>query len=207
MKLVLVDDHALFREGLSLLIAQVWPFAELIQADSLHDARHRLSAHPDVRLVLLDLGLPDSDGLEGLRRLREQTDRPAYVVMSARDDAETVLAAIEAGAAGFVPKAARSTVMIDALTTILERGVFLPSSVSGTPHAARPAQSIGLSPRQIEVLQLLVEGRSNKAICRELDLSESTVKTHLVAIFRKLDASTRTQAVVAAARMGLRFNG
>lgn len=213
MKLLLVDDHALFRDGLALLIDQAGlPAQHLLHAGDLAEARARLAEHPDIRLVLLDLALPDSDGLDTLRRLREPGGAPACLVVSAQDDARTVLAAIDAGAAGFIPKTTQSELMLHALRTVLAGGVYLPTSVSARPaeRAAATvdaAEQLGLSPRQVDVLRLLIEGHANKQIARALALSESTVKTHLEAIFKRLDVNSRTQAVVSAARLGLRLGG
>ena len=128
-------------------------------------------------------------------------------MLSADDSPDTVLAAIDAGAAGFIPKTARSGVMQQALRTVLAGGVYLPPAVLLAPRAqtAEADTLTGLTPRQTDVLRLLIEGKPNKLICRELALSESTVKTHLASIFRRLGASSRTQAVVAAARLGLQL--
>lgn len=221
MKTLLVDDHALFREGLALLIAHGFPQLHLLQAGSIAEALSRLAAEPRMELVLLDLGLPDSEGLGGLRRLREQAPGVMVVVLSADESPETVLAAVEAGAAGFIPKTAHAGVMQTALRVVLAGGVYLPAAMlAQAPAPRRPATvpaapthapegeddaSLGLSPRQLDVLRLVIAGQPNKLICRGLALSESTVKTHLAAIFRKLDVSSRTQAVVAAARLGLRL--
>lgn len=215
MKTLLVDDHALFREGLALLMAHGFPDVGLLQAGNLTEALDLIAAHGDVQLVLLDLNLPDARGLAGLQQLRAAAADVVVVVMSADESPATVLAAIEAGAAGFVPKTARSGVMKAALQVVLAGGVYLPPEVLGhaRPTVSTPVTAdggdddgpAGLSPRQLDVLRLLVAGKANKLICRELDLSESTVKTHLAAIFRKLDVTSRTQAVVAAAQLGLRL--
>lgn len=213
MKTLLVDDHPLFREGLALLMTQAFPHLKIHQAGGIAEALASIAAEGDFGLVLLDLGLPDSAGMQGLRRLREQAPEVTVVVLSAEETSDTVLAAIDEGAAGFIPKTSRLKAMQAALRVVLDGGVYLPDAVlqRGTlpalsPEPADANQSLGLSPRQLDVLKLLIEGKPNKLICRDLSLSESTVKTHLAAIFRKLDASSRTQAVVAAARLGLRLN-
>ncbi|WP_035054202.1 LuxR C-terminal-related transcriptional regulator [Andreprevotia chitinilytica] len=211
MKALLIDDHALFRDGVALLITHEFPRWQLLQAGNLAQAQACLDQHPDIALVLLDLGLPDNEGLEGLALLREHAPACAYVVMSAKDTRDTILAAIEQGAAGFIPKTSQTGTMLSALRTVLGGQVYLPPLLIGTaPPPAEPGQlassQLGLSPRQADVLRLLIEGRSNKEICRALGIAESTVKTHLDTIFRKLDANSRTQAVVAAARMGLRLD-
>ncbi|MBX3621013.1 MAG: response regulator transcription factor [Rhizobacter sp.] len=212
MKTLLIDDHPLFREGLALLMTHAFPQLLLRQAGGLSEALACIADEPDIELVLLDLGLPDSAGMQGLQRLRTQAPQVTVVVLSANESPETVLAAIDAGAAGFIPKTSRLGAMQTALQVVLAGGVYLPDSVLGPAASlATPldevgeGDTLGLSPRQLDVLKLLIEGKPNKLICRELELSESTVKTHLAAIFRKLNASSRTQAVVAAARLGLRL--
>jgi DNA-binding NarL/FixJ family response regulator len=229
MKTLLIDDHSLFREGLALLMAHGFPQLTLLQAGDMAEALVLLEAHADVSLALLDLALPDCSGLSGLQHLREQAPQVMVVVLSADDSAATVLAAIDAGAAGFIPKTSRAGVMQAALKVVLAGGIYLPPEVLNTatataaatavamapacaePDGVAPADTsrddtLGLSPRQRDVLRLLVAGQPNKLICRTLALSESTVKTHLAAIFRRLDANSRTQAVVAAARLGLRLH-
>jgi DNA-binding NarL/FixJ family response regulator len=209
MKCLLVDDHALVRDALALLIALQHPDVDLRHAGRLREARAVLQAEPDVDLVLLDLALPDSAGLATLLALREAAPDARTVVLSADDRPETVLAAIDAGAAGFIPKATESRLLREALATVLRGGVYVPA-LALDAHPAPPGQPastehLGLTLRQIEVLRMLIDGRSNKLIAREPDLAPSTVKTHLEAIFQRLQVNSRTQAVVAAARLGLRL--
>jgi DNA-binding NarL/FixJ family response regulator len=213
MKTLLVDGHALFREGLAMLITQGFPELELLQAGDVGDMLAQVERHPDLRLVLLDLALPDAEGTRGLLQLRTHAPQATVIVLSGDASSETVLDAIGAGAAGFIPKTSRSDAMRQALRVVLDGGVYLPPSLRQSAIAdegaapavrARPAVDLaGLTPRQCDVLRLLIEGKPNKLICRELELSESTVKTHLASIFRRLGATSRTQAVVAAGRMGL----
>jgi len=199
MKTLLIDDHALFCEGLMLLMAQAFEHLCCLQAGSLAEALALCAQHPDLELILLDLGLPDSQGLHSLQRLREAMPGTALVVLSADDAAQTVLDCLDAGAQGFIPKTARPALMREALGQVLAGRIYLPQAL-----LSQPAPAAELSERQLEVLRLLVAGHSNKHICRELDLSESTVKTHLAALFRKLEVNTRTQAVIKAAALGLR---
>ncbi len=203
LKLLLVDDHALLREALGLLLAQTWPGLDLLQAGNLADACSLADNHPDLRLVLLDLGLPDAQGLLSLQVLHARAPWARLVVLSAHDQPALVLQAIEAGAAGFVPKTADLRQMQTALQRVLDGGIYLPPGVGGpAPHTAVEPE---LTPRQRDVLALLVDGHPNKAISRQLGLSTSTVKTHLEAIFRELGVRSRTQAVLAAARLGLQL--
>lgn len=207
MKCLLVDDHALIRDALTMLIALHHPRVDLRQASCLAEARERLAAEPDIQLVLLDLALPDSNGIATLASLREVSPTARVVILSADERPETVLAAIDAGAAGFIPKTTESNVLRQAIATVIEGGIYIPPVAmhGAPPPAPASADTLGLTPRQVDVLRMLVDGRSNKSIARALDLAPSTVKTHLEAIFQRLHVSSRTQAVVAAARLGLRL--
>lgn len=236
MRVLLVDDHTLFREGIALLLRPLVQPLETWEAGSCEEAVEVIEQRGAADLVLIDLGLPGASGLEGVRRLREAHPEMPVVVMSSADDKDTVLAALDAGAMGFIPKSSTSAVMIGALKLILAKGIYLPPSVflaarhlapaaapalatavapaqPVTPAAAespnqapavRPAD-LGLTQRQAEVLHLLLQGKPAKLIGRELDLSLSTVKAHTSAVLRALNVTTRTQAVVAAGRIGLRF--
>lgn len=205
MKLLLVDDHALLREALSLLLTATWPGLQVLQAGSLAEACVLADAHPDLRLVLLDLGLPDAQGLHSLQVLRARAPGARHVVLSAQDQPALVLQAIDAGAAGFVPKTAHLAQMQAALRVVLDGGIHLPAGLAppNPAPAAGPGDEPLLTARQREVLGLLVDGLPNKTISRRLGLSGSTVKTHMEAIYRQLGVHSRAQAVVMAARLGL----
>lgn len=239
MRVLLVDDHTLFREGIALLLRPLIQPLETWEAGSCEEAFAVIEQRGPADLVLIDLGLPGASGLEGVQRLREAHPEVPVVVMSSADDKDTVLAALDAGAMGFIPKSSTSAVMIGALKLILAKGIYLPPSVflaarnpapaaapmtspaaAVTPmRAAAPAgpdfpagasarrpSDLGLTPRQADVLHLLLQGKPAKLIGRDLDLSLSTVKAHTSAVLRALNVTTRTQAVVAAGRMGLRFD-
>lgn len=207
MNVLLIDDHALFRDALTLLFEHHLKDFNLLEAESISHAVDVAREHGDIALALLDLGLHDSQGMASLAALRAALPELTVVVLSADARRETILAAIDAGAAGFVPKTVRGTVLADALRTVLDGGVYLPEEALGTTEPGTADASVidALSPRQVQVLQLLLQGKSNKLIGRALELSESTVKTHLLAVFRRLEVNNRTQAVLAAARMGLRL--
>jgi len=216
MKVLLVDDHALLRDGIALVMEREFTGLQLMQAGTLAEARAAIEQHADIQLVLLDLSLPDGHGIAELPWLREAAPVARLVALSADESIDTIMAAINAGAAGFIPKSVQSGAMLKALRIVLDGGIYLPSAALDRRSAPRPdtanwvpqalsPEQIGFSPRQADVLRMLVDGKPNKVIGRELEMSESTVKTHLSAIFRKLDAGSRTQAVVAAARLGLRL--
>ena len=204
LKLLLVDDHALLREALALLLAHTWPGVQVLQAGSLAQACALVDDHADLRLVLLDLGLPDAQGLQSLQALHARAPWARHVVLSAQDQPALVLQAIEAGAVGYIPKTADLPQMRGALQHVMDGGISLPPGVQ-MPGLAADVSPQGLTPRQREVLCLLIDGHPNKTICRQLGLSPSTVKTHLEAIFRQLGVRSRTQAVLVASRLGLRL--
>jgi len=207
MKILLVDDHALFREGLVLLLAAVMPTAIPLQAGSGEEALALLAHETGIELVILDLGLPGMSGFEGLEQLRAQHPDLPVVVLSSLEDRDSVLGAIDRGAMGYVPKSSSSAVLAGALALILAKSVYLPPSVFLADRAPLPAgqwHSLGLTARQCDVLELILQGKSTKAICRDLNLSLSTIKIHTSAALRALNVTTRTQAVIAASRLGRR---
>lgn len=230
MKVLLIDDHALFREGLVLLLAPLVAPLEPWEAGSCEEAFMQIEQLGSPDLVLIDLGLPGLTGMEGLALLRERLPQVPVVVLSSADDRDTVLAALDAGAMGFIPKSSSSGVLFGALRLVLARGIYLPPSVflqgrkdsvrgvepaqladapataGSTGAPGRHARELGLSPRQVEVLHLILQGQSAKLICRELSISAGTVKAHTSAVLRALNVTTRTQAVIQAGKLGLRFS-
>jgi DNA-binding NarL/FixJ family response regulator len=211
-KLLLVDDHAFLRDALAQVMAMQFPRATVLQCETLESARQSLRAHPDTDLVLLDLNLPDGHGLQALPGLQRLT-HARIVAMSADATPATVHGALAAGAVGFLPKTLDADAMRSALTQVMQGGVFVPATLAATaaravtPSAATPrddaAHALGLSPRQSEVLWLLIGGARNKQIARQLAIGEATVKTHVTAILVRLGARSRAQAVAFAARLGL----
>jgi len=222
MKILLIDDHPLFREGVALLLKPLMEGLETWEAGSCEEAFAVLEERGSADLVMIDLGLPGLSGLGGLARLRRDYPDMPVVVMSSADDKDTVLATLDAGAMGFIPKSSTSQLMLGALRLILARGVYLPPSVFLSGRAMPPASpasaalpaaapdrhpgDLGLTPRQADVLHLLLQGKPAKLIGRQLNLSLSTVKAHTSSVLRALNVTTRTQAVLAASRMGLRFD-
>jgi DNA-binding NarL/FixJ family response regulator len=237
MKILLVDDHALFREGLALLIRPLIQDGQVHEAGSCEQAKDVLSQHPNIELVLMDLGLPGMSGLDGIAWLHDVLPGTPVVALSSADDRDTVLKALDAGAMGFIPKSSSSAVMLGALQLVLASGIYLPPAVfltgprpivlanspavasppseGAVPHmASRNAfsadravapEDLGLTPRQAQVLDLLLQGKSAKQIGRDLSLAPGTVKSHTTAVLRALNVTTRAQAVVAASHLGWRF--
>lgn len=213
MNLLIVDDHALFREGLRALLANISPGLSITEAESVESAIEECKS-VQFRMVLLDLGLSTTDGLETLQRFRNAVPEIPAIVLSGDQEPRHIRAAIDLGAVGFIPKAHTSELMIAALRFVLSGGVYLPPIVLGdSPHRAPPSEITSasvsmafgrLSPRQQEVADLLLQGRSNKLIARRLDLSEGTVKAHVSAIFQIIGAKSRVEAVIIAAKSGIK---
>ena len=215
MKILVVDDHALIREALRGVLKELKGDATVIEAPDWRQAMRQIEASADLDLILLDLNLPDRDGFEGLAELRERYPAISIVVLSALDDRDSVTKALDLGALGFIPKSARREVMLNALNLVFSGGMYIPPEIlvhhgPAQPRAAPPqsgrrasAADLGLTDRQMEVLALMMQGKSNKAICRALALAEPTVKNHVTAILRALKASNRTEAVIAASALGL----
>lgn len=224
MKILLVDDHVLFREGIALLLRTLVADDSLYQAGTCEEALALVAKDPGIELVLMDINLPGTSGISGISLLRTEFPLIPVVGLSSSDDKQTVLDVIDAGAMGFIPKSSSSAVLFAALQLVLSKGIYIPPEVflrdrsvgrPAAPWAAaeRPAtlnhatpSDLGLTQRQSEVLFLILQGKSAKAICRDLSLSSSTVKSHTSAALRALNVTTRTQAVIAAGRMGLRFD-
>jgi DNA-binding NarL/FixJ family response regulator len=227
MKVLLVDDHVLIRDALRGVLAELRPGVSVLEAPDCRQARSLVAMHGDIELIFLDLGLPDGDGFALLESLRAGYPAIGIVVLSATRDRDSVTRALRSGAVGFIPKSGTRPVMVGAIELILAGGVYVPPEVLGPPDAASadatprdatplaaPATppravaktaspaDLGLTARQIDVLALMMQGKSNKAICRQLDIAEQTVKTYVTAIFKALAVGNRTEVVIAANERG-----
>lgn len=212
MKILLVDDHALIREALRGVLAELKREATIVEAPDCRQAMLQAAAHPDLEMVVLDLNLPDRNGFDALTELRERYPALGVVVLSGSSDRESVKRALDLGALGFIPKSAQREVMLSAFNLIFSGGVYIPPEIlergaaartAGPSRGRRPAAAdLGLTERQVAVLELMMSGKSNKAICRVLDLAEPTVKNHVTAILKALKATNRTEAVIAAGALG-----
>ena len=215
MKILVVDDHPVMRGGIRACLADFDSTTELVEAANLQDALRAAAAPPPIDVVLLDLSMPGFAGIQALVEFRASVDPcPPVVVFSASDDADTVVAALDAGAMGFIPKSSTPAVLQSALRLVLANGIYVPPTVLGLaalPRPARPAApgrplrrlaELGLTPRQQEVCALMVKGRAVKQIARELNISPATVKAHLQPILRALDVENRTEAIVELHRLG-----
>ena len=213
MRVLVVDDHPLIQEAVGNVLRRLDASVEVDVARDC-ESGFRLAAQgiePD--LLLLDLGLPGLSGVAALKAWRTRFPAVPVIVLSAASDQQTVLAALAAGAAGFIPKSSSNEVMLAAVRLVQEGGKYVPPEVlspTGRTQSAQPARAealvperLGLTARQLDVLRLIASGAPNKVICRELGLAERTVKTHITAILRALNVTSRTQAAIAAARLGV----
>jgi len=205
-RLVIADDHPLFRGALRAAVSGQFAAAEIAEAGTFEDVVAELERGGDADLVLLDLAMPGVRGFSGLMFLRAQYPSVPVVVVSANDDPAVIRRCMEFGASGFIPKTLGVDTMRAAVARVLEGGVWTPPDVdlSGRPDAAT-ADLIGrlasLTPQQVRVLMMLSEGLLNKQIAYGLGVSEATVKAHVSAILQKLGVESRTQAVIAAAKI------
>lgn len=216
MKILVVDDHPLTREALRGVFIDLDSNAVLIEAADSQQAMRLAAEHTDIELILLDLNLPDRDGFSVLAELRELHPAMAVVVLSGVQDRNSVMKALDLGAAGFIPKTGQRKVLLRALGLVLAGGIYIPQEILAreeTPSVLETATRLGLpSPaapldlrlteRQIEVLALVMQGKSNKAICRLLNLAEPTVKNHVTAILKALKVTNRTEAAISARELG-----
>lgn len=196
MQILLVDDHAMFRTGLRMVLSSHIPDAEVVEAGALAEAMALSALQPD--LVLLDIKLPGLNGVEGIALLRRQWPEVPVLMLSAMDEPETVRLATERGASGFVSKAQSAEDIVEAVKGAVQGDLPAPQTASGDG-----ATTLRLTPRQCEVLELLCQGLSNKLIARHLGLSENTVRWHVQAILSLLEVSSRSEAAFTARQLGL----
>jgi DNA-binding NarL/FixJ family response regulator len=222
MKVLLVDDHPLILSALQAVIQGLGDDVIVVGAGSAREARHTLAVDPEFDLLLLDLQLGDANGFELLTELRETYPALPVVVVSASDRASDVIRSIDMGAMGFVPKRASNDTLREALRLVMSGGIYVPPMTLG-PETRPPVmaddtvpdvmrhidsyqtvptlEALGLTARQHDVLLLLLQGKPNKHIARELNLSVETIKDHVAAVLRALGVNSRTQAVLAVSQM------
>jgi DNA-binding NarL/FixJ family response regulator len=228
MKVLLIDDHPLILSALQTVIESLGTDTTVVGAGSARAARETLKADADFDLVLLDLQLGDADGFDVLVEFRAKYPALPVVVVSASDRTSDVIRSIDLGAMGFVPKRSSHEALFEALHMVMSGGIYVPPMTMGVerppekvegdtvPSVLRvvresaegggyqtqvPLASLGLTPRQTDVLALLLQGKPNKLIARDLNLSVETIKDHVAAVLRTLNVSSRTQAVLAVAQM------
>ncbi len=206
MRILVVDDHPLIVEALTQVLPDLDPALTVEGAGSRDETLTMLARHPDIALVLLDLALPGAHGFDLLAELRRANPRLPIVVLSATHDRATVGSALAAGARGFVAKTSRPDLLLDAIRTVLAGGEHVTRDFArprATVISGVAVDALGLTRRQADVLKLLVQGKPNKLICRDLALSEGTVKVHVSAILKALNVHSRSQAIAELAKRGI----
>jgi len=206
--IAIADDHALVREGLAAVLQLFEGVSSVVETGSLAELEAALVSQPDIGMALLDLNMPGMAGVESLEALQEDYPAIAIAILSATETPAVARQYLAAGAVGYIPKSANNDVLLGALKLIMSGGIYVPpfalQPATEEENAASPTgQAANLTDRQFDVLSLMVEGLSNKGIARELDLSESTVKTHSSAILRAFGVDNRMKAIREAIRRGL----
>ena len=201
--IIIADDHPLLRIALRLNVERIEPGAQVIEVDSLAALKACLPKHPDIRLVLLDLMMPDVQGLSALQYLRHERPQLRVAVVSGMEERSWVRSVEALGAVAFIPKATPVEQTQQILVKVLAGGGWWPPSenLSPPPPDSIDARLDRLSPQELRILLYIKDGRLNKQIADELSIRESTVKTHITALLRKLDLRSRTQAAVLAQRL------
>lgn len=204
MKILIVDDHALFRQGMTYILSEMDPEARILEASTSSHAIQMVGKNPDLALILMDLSMPDMDGIDAMRVIQVKVPTVPVIMLTASESLLDMKQALDAGAMGYVPKSVTASIMTSAIKLVLSGGIYIPPAmVQGRRRTGMEEKThIKFTPRQTDVLRLLLEGQSNKQAARFLNLSEATVKTHMAAIFKVLNVSNRTQAVLAAKRAG-----
>lgn len=198
-QILIADDHALYRKGMCDLIRQFDADAQILEAGDWRSALALLEQYPDSALAVIDLNMPGMETFEGLRAFLDRAETVPVVVMSASESPLDMKRALDAGAMGYIAKSETAAVMSGALRLVLAGGIYVPprliQSASLAPAIRSNGIPFGLTPRQYDVLKLLVQDKSNKAIAQELKMSDRTVKAHVGAIFKALGATNRQQVI------------
>jgi DNA-binding NarL/FixJ family response regulator len=215
---LLVDDHPILRDAIDQTLSDLVPGSATDLTTSIAETLRRIAGGRRYDYVLLDLQLPDAAGFDTLAQMRLATPDTPIIVVSGDTDRQTIVRCLDMGALGYIPKTLRTDVIRHALRLILSGQVYVPREalVGGAAERSTPAPTIrdvdgrnpralGLTARQVDVLRLMMRGLPNKLICRELRLAEGTVKVHVSAVLRALAVTSRTQAVIAAREVGVRF--
>jgi len=206
LHLLIADDHPLFRGAMREAVSGLYPDAAIAEAGSFDEVAETLDRDSEVDLILLDLAMPGARGFSGLIYLRAQYPGVPVIVVSANDEHAAIRRCMSFGASGFIPKTLDVETMRKAIATVLSGGVWTPPDVdlkagADNETAELMARMATLTPQQVRVLMMLSEGLLNKQIAFQLGVSEATVKAHVSAILQKLGVESRTQAVIAAAKI------
>jgi len=202
MKLLLVDDHALFREGLKYVLNELDDDVSVIECGRCSDAFKVVGDHDDIDLILLDVGLPDMSGLEGLKKIRQIDPSIPIIILSGSEEGHVIRKALELGVMGYIPKSQTSDIMIQAIQLVLKGGRYIPDHIL-KEETDETGDVEGLTARQKEILHLITQGKSNKEIANILGIADNTVRVHISSIFQLLKVNNRTEAALKALNSNL----
>jgi len=214
LQVLLADDHALFRDGMRYVLQQLSDEVSILCAGDFTETLKLAEENPEIDLALVDLNMPGSDGVASIRIFHHRFPSIPLVVVSGSEQRAEIECVMEYGAMGFISKMTSGKMMVSALRTVLEGGIYYPPQLM--PHAeAEPVQrvqsektsllstTIGLTKRQMETLQHLAAGLTNKEIAQKMQLAEGTIKVHVAAAYQVLNVSNRMDAVRKAGQLGL----
>ncbi len=202
LKILLVDDHELFRDGLKLVIERIGDNVDISECGNCHDAYQIVRDSEGFDLILLDVDLPGISGMEGLEEFRRLDPCAPIVFLSASDDQNLIRKMLGMGVMGYIPKTLGSEIMIHALQLILNGGIYVPDNILQAVDSPKHSEII-LTRRQKEILELLSQGKANKEIAAILGIADNTVRVHISAIFQILQVNNRTEAAFTALQAGL----
>ena len=207
MKILIADDHALFRDGLAMRLEEINHDIVLLQAPTFSQAAKILDKENDINMIIVDLDMPDMRWEDGVEELKKKAPRASMIVISASEDIRNIRKILATGIKGYIPKRSDPKIMHNALKLILEGGTYIPPALieNSNESTSNNYRHNGktLTNRQSQVLDLIAQGKSNKQIAYEMGVSEATVKLHINALLRSLKVNNRTQAVVTAQKLGL----
>ena len=211
MKILLADDHALFRDGMRYVLQQLSGPLEILEADNFQDCLKIAGQNSDLSLVLLDLYMPGSEGAKSVSYFHQRYPALSVVVVSGEEATFNMEKVMAYGASGFISKSSSAQTMLGALNLVLSGGVYMPPEISHahfcetgyTDKRSLHLSTYSLTPRQMQVLQHLCAGMSNKEIASTMNLAEGTIKIHIAAVYQTLKVSGRLEAVRTAEQMGL----
>ncbi len=207
MKILIADDHALFRDGLALYLEKLAPEVVIVQAGSYSQMFKLLASDDKIDFVFFDFEMNDMSWQEALEILKQNSNKTDFVIISGAEDNRTIKTILASGAKGYIPKRSDAKVLNNALRLILDGGTYVPpnliENIASNPLNSKNSGTKNLTYRQSQVLDLIAQGKSNKQIAFDMGVSESTVKLHINALLRSLHVSNRTQAVITAQKMGI----
>ena len=204
LRVVIADDHALVRCGIASLVEMASPGVEVLEANSFDQILSTYSENDSIDLMFLDLKMPGMDGETGIRTICQARPEVPVIIVSVTEDVRTIRQALTVGAMGYIPKTSSPDVSIGAIKLVLAGGIYIPPhalrqeipQLSNQPESGESVKETMFTRRQMEVLGLVVSGKSNKEIADEIGLTTSTVKMHITGIYKKLEVRSRAEAIV-----------